>query len=133
MRKLAVLIRERQLIEKPNVTSRDNHSGDGLIVDQGDSLLFIVVYSLMPQTERVNTGFPGGIEHVLAYSLTGLLLGLSIRIKKGPFLAATHLTWLSCLLEFLQQWSPGRHPRISDAIISAAAGTLGAAGGCMAA
>jgi len=90
-------------------------------------LLFIVVYSLIPQTERVNTGFPGGIEHVLAYSLTGLLLGLSIRSKKGPFLAAAHLTWLSCLLEFLQQWSPGRHPRVSDAIISAAAGTLGAA------
>ena len=89
-------------------------------------LLFIVVYSLIPQTERVNTGFPGGIEHALAYSLTGLLLGLSIRSKKGPFLAAAHLTWLSCLLEFLQQWSPGRHPRVSDAIISAAAGTLGA-------
>jgi len=85
------------------------------------------VYSLIPQTERVNTGFPGGIEHVLAYSLTGLLLGLSIRSKKGPFLAAAHLTWLSCLSEFLQQWSPGRHPRVSDAIISAAAGTLGAA------
>lgn len=90
-------------------------------------LLFIVVYSLIPQTERVGTGFPGKIEHVLAYSVTGLLLGLSIRSEKGPFLAVAHLTWLAYLLEFLQQWSRGRHPRMSDAIISVAAGALGAA------
>src|SRR4029077_10287293 len=64
-------------------------------------LLFIIVYSLIPQSERVNTGFPGSIEHVLAYSLTGLLLGLAIRSKRAPLLAATHLTWLGCLLEFL--------------------------------
>ena len=90
-------------------------------------LLFIIVYSLIPQSERVNTGFPGSIEHVLAYSLTGLLLGLAIRSKRAPLLAATHLTWLGCLLEFLQQWSPGRHPRLSDAVISAVAGAFGAA------
>jgi len=89
-------------------------------------LLFIIVYSLIPQTERVNTGLPGKIEHVLAYSVTGLLLGLSIRSERGPLLAAVHLTWLACLLEFLQQWVPGRHARVSDAIVGAAAGALGA-------
>ena len=89
-------------------------------------LLFIIVYSLIPQTERVNTGLPGKIEHVLAYSVTGLLLGLSIRSKKGPFLAAVHLTWIACLLEVLQQWVPGRHARVSDAIVGAVAGALGA-------
>ena len=31
-----------------------------------------------------------------------------------------------CLLEFLQQWSAGRHPRVSDAVVGALAGMLGA-------
>ena len=93
----------------------------------GLCLLFIVIYSLIPEVERVNTGLPGKFEHVLAYSATGLLLGLSIRSEKGPLLAAVNLTWIACLLEFLQQWAPGRHPRVSDAIVSAVAGALGAA------
>jgi VanZ family protein len=93
----------------------------------GLCLLFIAFYSLIPQTERIGTGVPGKDEHVLAYSVTGLLLSLSFRSEKGPLLAAVHLTWIACLLEFLQQWAPGRHPRMSDAVISAAAGVLGSA------
>jgi VanZ family protein len=93
----------------------------------GVCLLFIVVYSLIPQAERLGTGIPGEIEHVLAYGVTGLLLGLSFRSEKGPLWAAMHLAWIACLLEVLQQWAPGRHPRLSDAVISAAAGVLGAA------
>ena len=41
-------------------------------------------------------------------------------------MAAVSLTWIACLLEFLQQWAPGRHPRVSDAIVGAVAGALGA-------
>jgi VanZ family protein len=90
-------------------------------------LLFIIVYSLIPQTERVNSGFPGKIEHVLAYSVTGLLLGLSFRSEKGPLIAAWILSLMACLLEFLQHWAPGRHPRVSDAVFGAVAGVVGAA------
>jgi VanZ family protein len=87
---------------------------------------FIIVYSLIPQTERINTGMPGISEHLLAYSGTGLLLGLSFRSNRNPLIAAMSLSLLACLLEFLQHWSPGRHSRLSDALISAAAGALGA-------
>lgn len=89
-------------------------------------LVCIVVYSLIPQTERINTGMPGISEHMLAYSGTGLLLGLSFRSNRGPLIAAISLSLLACVLEVLQHWSPGRHSRLSDAIISAAAGALGA-------
>jgi hypothetical protein len=41
-------------------------------------------------------------------------------------LAALNLALLACLLEFLQQWSAGRHPRVSDAVVGALAGMLGA-------
>ena len=92
----------------------------------GLCLLFISFYSLIPQTERVETGVPGKLEHVLAYSVTGFLLGLSFRSKKGPLLAVVILSSLASLLEFLQQWAPGRHPRVSDAIVGAGAGALGA-------
>ena len=92
----------------------------------GICILLIFVFSLLPQAERVSAGLPGVSEHFIAYSVTGLLLGLSIPGKHGPLLAAVHLTWIACLLEFLQQWSPGRHPRVSDAVVSAVAGMLGA-------
>ena len=93
----------------------------------GLCLLFISVYSLIPQTERVATGLPGKFEHVLAYSFTGFLLALSFRSEKGPLTAAAILSLIASLLEFLQQWAPGRHPRVSDALVGAAAGAFGAA------
>ena len=89
-------------------------------------VVVIFVGSLLPQDERMFTGLPGKLEHFVAYGLTGLLLGLTISNRNGPALAAVSLTWIACLLEFLQQWSPGRHPRVSDAVVSAAAAMLGA-------
>jgi len=90
-------------------------------------VIAIIVFSLIPQAERVSTGLPGKYEHFLAYSVTGLILGLAIPGKKGPILAGGFLIALACLLEVLQLWSPGRHPRVSDAIVGAVSGILGAA------
>ena len=90
-------------------------------------VLVIIIVSLLPETERVPTGLPDGkLEHFLAYSVTGLLLGLAMSGRKAPILAALNLALLACLLEFLQQWSAGRHPRVSDAVVGALAGMLGA-------
>ena len=90
-------------------------------------VLGIIIVSLLPETERVPTGLPNGkLEHFLAYSVTGLLLGLAMSGRKAPILAALNLALLACLLEFLQQWSAGRHPRVSDAVVGALAGMLGA-------
>ena len=90
-------------------------------------VLAICIGSLLPETERVPTGLPDGkLEHFLAYSVTGLLLGLAMSGRKAPILAALNLALLACLLEFLQQWSAGRHPRVSDAVVGALAGMLGA-------
>lgn len=95
-------------------------------VASGVCILLIFVLSLLPQDERVTVGLPGQDEHFIAYSLTGFLLGLAISSKRGPLWAAANLAWIACLLEFLQQWSPGRHPRVSDAFLSASAGLVGA-------
>jgi VanZ family protein len=89
-------------------------------------VLLVFVGSLLPETERIPTGLPGQLEHFLAYGVTGLLLGLAISGRNAPILAAANLAIIACLLEFLQQWSTGRHPRVSDAVVSALAGMLGA-------
>jgi VanZ family protein len=89
-------------------------------------VLLIFILSLLPQTERLPTGLPGKLEHLIAYGVSGLLLGLSTSSRRGPVLVAATLGLIACLLEFLQQWSPGRHPRLSDAVVGAVAGILGA-------
>ena len=88
-------------------------------------VLIVFVASLLPESERITMGLPGKIEHFIAYGVTGLLLGLSAPSRNGAMLAAANLALMACLLEFLQQWSTGRHPRVSDAVVSALAGMLG--------
>ena len=88
-------------------------------------VLIVFVASLLPENERITMGLPGKIEHFIAYGVTGLLLGLSAPSRNGAMLAAANLALMACLLEFLQQWSTGRHPRVSDAVVSALAGMLG--------
>jgi len=95
-------------------------------VASGVCILLIFVFSLLPQEDRITAGLHGPPQHVIAYSVTGLLLGLSMSGRRGPLWAAANLAWIACALEFLQQWSPGRHPRVSDALIGAAAGLVGA-------
>ena len=88
-------------------------------------VLIVFVASLLPENERITMGLPGKIEHFIAYGVTGLLLGLSAPSRNCAMLAAANLALMACLLEFLQQWSTGRHPRLSDAVVSALAGMLG--------
>ena len=88
-------------------------------------VLIVFSASLLPESERITIGLPGKIEHFIAYGVTGLLLGLSAPSRNGAMLAAANLALMACLLEFLQQWSTGRHPRVSDAVVSALAGMLG--------
>ena len=91
------------------------------------SIALISVYSLLPQAERINTGMSGGLEHLFAYGLTGFLLTLARGAAHSPVTAVISLAGVASLLEWLQHWAPGRHPNISDAVISTAASALGAA------
>ena len=52
-------------------------------------------------------------------------LELSTSDRNGARFAVANLTLIAFLLELLQQWSTGRHPRVSDALVSALAGMLG--------
>jgi VanZ family protein len=87
----------------------------------------IVILSLVPGYERPQTGYPGKVEHMIAYAGAGLfaVFGFERSRTRHAFwaLAAT----LSFLLEYLQHFSPGRSPDILDAVASSFGLTMGMA------
>ena len=85
----------------------------------------IIVLSLIPQTDRVETGLSGKSEHFLAYFVTGVLLAFSSS-KRGRLVTVAGLASLAFVLEALQYVAPGRHPRFTDAMVGALAAVLGA-------
>jgi VanZ family protein len=89
------------------------------------SLAAIVILSLVPGDARPHTGAPGEFEHFIAYLAAGFLIVArypSLRLRLG-FWAATAA--LSFLLEFFQQFVPGRMPDQFDALASSSGLTLG--------
>ena len=97
----------------------------GLRVAGALFVLTICVLSLIPGSWQARTGLPGPLEHVIAYLMTGLTLGLGGRSERFPGLILVLLSGLAAGLEIAQHWSPGRDPAIVDWV----AGTVGAAVG----
>jgi len=85
----------------------------------------IVALSLVSPTLRPVTILPHNVEHLAIFILTGFALGLGY---------PGHLTRLLLLLvifagaiELAQFFAPGRHPRLIDFAVDAAAACAGAA------
>jgi hypothetical protein len=76
----------------------------------------LIVLSLVPGTDRPQTGLPGGWEHFVAYAGTAMIAMLTYR----------RASLLSSMLEVLQNFVPGRAPAVMDAVFSTAGGALGA-------
>ncbi len=74
----------------------------------------IAILSLVPGEARPHTGFPGQIEHVLAYFLTALLLGVHQRTLASVAILALALCAYAGILETLQVWVPGRNAQLID-------------------
>ena len=70
--------------------------------------------SLLPAQDMVRTGFPGQLEHFAAYAGSGAIAVAGYGLNLG---AAWVIGWLwlyAGTLEYLQHFSPGRHPAIED-------------------
>lgn len=87
-------------------------------------VIAIVALSLVPQAQRLGTGMSGKHEHFLAYGVTSVFLVLSTG-RRGRWVVPLGLALLAFVLEALQTLAPGRHPRISDALVGAVAAALG--------
>jgi VanZ family protein len=85
--------------------------------------LAIVVLSLGPPSTRPVTGAPHNVEHLLIFLATGVAFGLGYP-RRFSFLAMA-LPIFAAVIELAQIFVPGRHARLSDFLVDAAALCLG--------
>lgn len=90
----------------------------------GCCVILLALLSLMPAQNMVRTGIPGQLEHFVAYagSASIAVAGYGRRVA-GRIIASF---WIyAALLEYLQHFSPGRHPSIADFSASALGASFG--------
>ena len=90
----------------------------------GCCVILLALLALLPAQNMVRTGMPGGLEHFVAYAGSA-----SIAVggygRRGA-VRIIGLFWVyAALLEYLQHFSPGRHPSIADFSASALGATFG--------
>lgn len=86
----------------------------------------IVALSLLPASDMVRTGAPHGLEHFVAYAGAAVLAVWATR-RRGLdlVLVVTLFVALAGSLEYLQNWSDGREPKIANFLESAAGAVVG--------
>jgi hypothetical protein len=106
---------------------KSDHSGSRVLRTARIAAWFlataITVLSVVPPGLRPETGAPSGVEHFAIYCATGLAFGLGYRRRRN--LLAIFLVVFSGAIEIAQLFVPGRHARVSDFIVDAAAALLG--------
>lgn len=90
-------------------------------------VLAAIVLTLGPQKVRPYTGINHDLEHGLAFALVGLAFGLGY--PNHRIMLAVLAVAAAGLMEFLQQWVPGRHAYVRDFVVNG----LGACAGIAAA
>jgi VanZ family protein len=93
--------------------------------------LAIVVLSLVPPSHRPITEASHNIEHLAIFLTTGF--AFCVAYQDRPFALATGLVIFCGAIELAQRWVPGRHARLSDFIVDAAATCIGLGVTCVAA
>lgn len=89
-------------------------------------VVVLAVLSLLPGFAMVHTGLPGPVNHFVAYAGSAAIAVAGYGRKHGAWLVLGLCVYAG-LLEYLQQFSPGRNPGIDD-FIASAAGALGGGG-----
>lgn len=85
-------------------------------------LIAIVFVTLSPIGLRPQTGHPG-LERAAAYLLLGATLGVGF--SRWIWHALIFIVCVAGVLELLQFVDPGRHARLGDMLVKAAAGVIG--------
>ena len=88
-------------------------------------LIGIVVLTVVPPSLRIVTGASHNLEHALVFLLTGVVFGLGYELRISVMCTAAVL-FCACV-EIVQLAVPGRHARLSDFVIDAAAACIGIA------
>jgi VanZ family protein len=81
-------------------------------------VILLAVLSLLPAQEMVRTGIPGQIEHFVAYAGSASIA--IVAYGRRGVIRIIGLFWIYAgILEYLQHFSPGRYPSITDFAASA--------------
>jgi VanZ family protein len=88
-------------------------------------IVLLAVLSLLPAEEMVRTGFPGGVEHFVAYAGSAAIAMAAYGRSRGSIQIIGGFWVYAAMLEYLQHFSPGRHPAIEDFALSAAGALCG--------
>ena len=82
-------------------------------------VVLLAVLSLLPAQDVVRTGFPGRVEHVVAYAGSAAIAMAGYGARRGAAQIVASFWVYAGILEYLQHFSPGRHPAIGDFTASA--------------
>jgi VanZ family protein len=76
-------------------------------------VIVLAILSLLPDQQMMRTGLPGRVEHFVAYAGSAAIAVAGYGATRGGI-------WVyAAVLEYLQHFSPGRHPAIGDFAVSA--------------
>jgi VanZ family protein len=70
--------------------------------------------SLLPAQDMVRTGFPGQLEHFAAYAGSAAIAVAGFGLNRGATRVIGSFWLYAGILEYLQHFSPGRHPALED-------------------
>src|SRR5689334_8344357 len=80
----------------------------------------VAVLSLLPAEEIVRTGLPGELEHFAAYAGSAAIATAGYGLDRSlPWRIIGSFWVYAGILEYLQHFSPGRHPSVADFAASA--------------
>ena len=86
----------------------------------------LAVVTLVPAQERPQSGLSSGLEHLAAYAVTAAAFSFASTTRRWKILLI--LCLYAAILEFLQNYAPGRHARFGDFLTSCAGVCVGVFG-----
>ena len=82
-------------------------------------VILLAILSLLPDQQMVRTGLPGRVEHFVAYAGSAAIAVAAYGATRGGMQIIGGFWVYGAILEYLQNFSPGRHPAIGDFAASA--------------
>jgi VanZ family protein len=82
-------------------------------------VILLAILSLLPDRQMVRTGLPGRLEHFVAYAGSAAIAMAGYGASRGSGQIIGGFWVYAGILEYLQHFSPGRHPSIADFAASA--------------
>jgi VanZ family protein len=77
-------------------------------------VILLAVLSLLPAQQMVRSGLPGRVEHFVAYAGSAAVAMAGYGASRGGMQIIGGFWVYAGVLEYLQHFSPGRHPSIED-------------------